>query len=93
MTTSTHLPRLPVGRVPWSLLVFGALAVGLLVLVALPLFWLGYFSLTDKKGAWTLANFATLVTDPTMLRAFMIALGGGVVVRGGDPVGVVGGPQ
>lgn len=53
---------------------FLLLAVVLAVLVLLPLFWLAYTSFLDKKGAATLANYVTLVTDPTMARAFWLAL-------------------
>src|ERR1043165_5397737 len=45
------------------LIVFAAILVALIVL---PMSWLVYFSLTEK-GAFTLANFAKLVTDPTFL--------------------------
>lgn len=49
-----------------------ALVVGILVL--LPLFWLGFYALTDKAGALTLQNFRDLVTDATLRRPFGIAL-------------------
>ena len=42
------------------LLVFAAL---LCVLIVLPLSWLFYYALTDKSGAFTVANFHHLVTD------------------------------
>jgi iron(III) transport system permease protein len=44
------------------------------VLVILPLFWLLYYSFLDDTGAATLDNFASLVTDPTMRRAFLLAV-------------------
>ena len=55
------------------MVVAGVRLLGALVL--LPLFWLADYSLTDKKGSFTLANYVTLVTDPTMRRAFGLALG------------------
>jgi len=55
--------------------IFILLAVILGVLVILPLFWLLYYSLVDAKGHPTLANFVQLVTDPTMRRAFLLAVG------------------
>jgi iron(III) transport system permease protein len=55
--------------------VFLLLMVLLAVLVVLPLSWLAYYSLTDKAGAFTLANFAALVADVTMRRPFMLAIG------------------
>jgi iron(III) transport system permease protein len=63
------------GGIDFSVPLFVLLGCVLCVLVLLPLFWLGYYSVTDKKGALTLANFVTLVTDPTMSRAFLVALG------------------
>ena len=37
------------------------------MLILLPLGWLVYFSLHDRAGGFTLANFAALVSDPTFL--------------------------
>jgi len=37
------------------------------MLILLPLSWLVYYSLHDRAGAFTLANFAQLVTDPSFL--------------------------
>src|SRR5262245_34749886 len=46
----------------WPILIlFAAL---LCVLIILPMSWLFYYSLVDRSGAFTLANFKTLVTDP-----------------------------
>src|ERR1043166_8019987 len=44
-----------------------AFALVLCVLIVLPLSWLVYYSVVDRTGAFTLANFATLVTDPSFL--------------------------
>jgi iron(III) transport system permease protein len=44
-----------------------AFALVLCVLIILPLSWLAYYSVVDRNGAFTLDNFATLVTDPTFL--------------------------
>src|SRR5437016_3439677 len=44
-----------------------AFALVLCVLIVLPLSWLVYYSVVDRNGAFTLDNFATLVTDPTFL--------------------------
>jgi iron(III) transport system permease protein len=44
-----------------------AFALVLCVLIILPLSWLAYYSMVDRNGAFTLDNFATLVTDPTFL--------------------------
>jgi iron(III) transport system permease protein len=54
---------------------FYALAAILAVLVVLPLAWLLYYAVIDKEGRFTLANFATLVTDPTLRRPFVLAVG------------------
>jgi iron(III) transport system permease protein len=54
---------------------FILLVLVLAVLVVLPLSWLIYYSLVDKNGAFTLANFASLVNDATMRRPFVLAIG------------------
>jgi iron(III) transport system permease protein len=54
--------------------VFFVLALLLCVLVILPLFWLVLYSLMDETGSFTAANFIALVTDPTMRRAFLLAV-------------------
>ena len=38
-------------------------AAVLVVLIVLPMSWLVFYAFTDKKGAFTLANFPRLVTD------------------------------
>ena len=43
----------------WPVLI--AFAALLCVLIVLPMSWLVYYSVVDKTGAFTLANFATLV--------------------------------
>ena len=60
-------------RIDLATPLFAALALVLCVL--LPLFWLGYYSLVDKKGALTVANYAALFTDPTLGRSFLLATG------------------
>ena len=54
---------------------FVLLVAVLAVLVVLPLSWLLYYSLVDKDGAFTLANFAALVNDATLRRPFVLAIG------------------
>ena len=46
----------------WPVLI--AFAALLCVLIVLPMSWLVYYSVVDKDGAFTLANFATLLTEP-----------------------------
>jgi iron(III) transport system permease protein len=41
-----------------------ALALLMCVLIGLPLFWLGYYALTDAAGRATLGNFVVVFTDP-----------------------------
>src|SRR5690349_932525 len=55
--------------------VFWALAAVLAVLVVLPLAWLAYYALVDKNGQPTLANFAALVSDATLRKPFLLAIG------------------
>jgi iron(III) transport system permease protein len=76
-TTSTvSLPAISPQRasIDLSLPVFALLAIILAVLVILPLFWLGYYSLLDQKGMFSTANFVALVTDPTLRRPFVTAI-------------------
>jgi iron(III) transport system permease protein len=54
---------------------FVLLALALAVLVVLPLSWLIYYSLVDKQGAFTTANFAALVSDATLRKPFLVAIG------------------
>src|SRR5689334_20238345 len=49
----------------WPIL--GLVAAVLIVLIVLPMSWLVYFSLTDRGGALTFANFVQLFTDPVFL--------------------------
>ncbi len=79
MATSTTLAAGNVrtsglGRLDLSMPLFLLLAAVLCVLVLLPLFWLAYGSIVDKSGALTLAHFERLISDPTIRRAFLIAL-------------------
>jgi iron(III) transport system permease protein len=55
---------------------FALLTLVLSVLVLLPLFWLTYYSFrSDTDGSATLENFIALVADPTLLRAYGLAIG------------------
>ena len=54
---------------------FCALAAVLVVLVVLPLAWLAWYSVADKDGNFTLANFAALASDATLRRPFLLAIG------------------
>lgn len=55
---------------------FALLTLVLSVLVLLPLFWLAYYSFrSDTDGSATLENFIALVADPTLLRAYGLAIG------------------
>jgi len=54
--------------------VFVLLALLLAILVIFPLFWLLYYSFFDAEGSATLANFLALISDPTVRRAFGIAI-------------------
>ena len=53
---------------------FFLLAIVLTILVVLPLGWLLYYSLVDKAGNPTLANFTALVTDATLRKPFLVAI-------------------
>jgi iron(III) transport system permease protein len=64
-----------VQRIDLSLPLLVLLALLLCALVVLPLFWLGYYSITDAKGAFTLANFVTLLTDRSFRAPFYVTAG------------------
>jgi len=51
--------------ISWPILI--AFAAVLIVLIVLPMSWLVFFSVTDKEGAFTLANFRELITNPTFV--------------------------
>ncbi len=61
--------------VDWSKPLFAALAALLVALVLLPLSWLIFYAITDDTAKLTLSNFAGLVSDPTLRRPFVIAIG------------------
>jgi iron(III) transport system permease protein len=76
MTVAIAAPvQKPLLRIDLFRPTFILLVVVLAVLVVLPLSWLLYYSLIDKNGAFTLANFTALVTDVTMRRPFVLAIG------------------
>jgi iron(III) transport system permease protein len=68
------LPK-PAPRIDLFRPAFIVLALVLAVLVVMPLSWLLYYSLVDKQGALTTANFAALVSDATLRKPFLVAIG------------------
>src|SRR5438128_3020634 len=52
-------------------LVLYGFALALCLLIVLPMSWLVYYAFTDKDGAFSLRNFVTLVSDPTLLDPFV----------------------
>lgn len=59
-----------------SIPTFVLLSLLLAVLVILPLFWILYYSFrSDSDGSATLENFVALITDPTLIRAYGMAIG------------------
>jgi iron(III) transport system permease protein len=69
------VPKPPPLRLDLFRPAFVLLVLVLAVLVVLPLSWLLYYSLVDKDGAFTLANFAALANDVTMRKPFLVAIG------------------
>ncbi len=55
--------------------VFFLLVLVLSVLAIFPLYWLFLYSISDAEGAFTLANFEALVTNITLRRPFLVAVG------------------
>jgi iron(III) transport system permease protein len=56
----------------WPILIASVLL--LCVLIVLPLSWLVYFSLVDRTGNFTLANFQQLIVDPVFLEPLMTTM-------------------
>src|SRR6266849_1429012 len=54
-------------RLDVSLPILLTFSAALCLLILLPLSWLVYYSVHDRAGGFTIANFAQLVTDPTFL--------------------------
>jgi iron(III) transport system permease protein len=76
------LPRRPDLSGP----VLAGIGLLLCVLIGVPVFWLGYFSLTDKAGALTLANFIEVATDESFVDPMLTTLGIAVSVAIGSCV-------
>ncbi len=55
------------GKIDWTKPVLALFAVCLILLIVLPLSWLGIYSVIDKANHLTLQNFVTLFTDPDFL--------------------------
>ncbi len=55
------------GAFDLSLPILLAFSAALCLLILLPLSWLLYYSVHDRTGGLTIANFAQLATDPTFL--------------------------
>jgi iron(III) transport system permease protein len=61
------------GRLDLSVAVLVLIGLFLCVLVLLPLGWLVWYSITDKDGALTLANFLRLALDPAFATPYLTA--------------------
>jgi iron(III) transport system permease protein len=72
MTTATSdsQPR-PIHGFDFTKLVLYGFALALCLLIVLPMSWLVYYGFTDKAGRFTLSNFVTLVSDPTLRDPFV----------------------
>ena len=74
MTIALARPRERVARhFDLSLPVLVLLALFLCGLVLLPLGWLAWYSITDKNGTPTFANFTRLASDPTFVAPYLTA--------------------
>ena len=74
MTIALARPRERVARhFDLSLPVLVVLALFLCGLVLLPLGWLAWYSITDKNGTPTFANFTRLASDPTFVAPYLTA--------------------
>src|SRR6187551_3512513 len=66
IAVSDSAPRTTHGFDFTKLVLYG-FALALCLLIVLPMSWLVYYGFTDKDGAFTLANFSTLVVDAAFL--------------------------
>ena len=67
MTIAAKARARPGSRIDLTRPVLWLFAIGLVVLIAMPLGWLAIYSFTDKARNLTLANFVTLFSDPDFL--------------------------
>lgn len=75
MPASTAPATQPAFRIDLFKPAFVLLAAVLAILVVLPLAWLLYYSLVNNEGVFTLGNFTALVSEATMRRPFVLAVG------------------
>jgi len=71
VAVSEQTPRTMSHGFDLTKLVLYAFAAALVLLIVLPMSWLVYYSFSDKDGRFTLSNFATLVSDSTLLDPFV----------------------
>lgn len=62
-------------RIELAIPVFAVVAMLLVLLIVLPMAWLGYVSLVDPKGGVTGTYFMALVGNDAMLRPLLLSLG------------------
>lgn len=74
VATEAVVPKPPPLRIDLFRPAFVLLVLVLAALVVLPLSWLLYYSLVDKDGAFTLANYAALANDVTLRKPFWLAI-------------------
>lgn len=80
LPATLSLPRRPDLSGP----VLAGIGVVLCVLIGVPVFWLGYYALTDRAGALTLANFIEVATDESFVDPMLTTLGIAVSVAIGS---------
>ncbi len=68
VATSVAAPTRSVAGLDLSGPVLAATGLFLAALIGLPLAWLGAYALSDRAGDFTLANFRTLIDDPTLFQ-------------------------
>ena len=54
--------------------IFYGFAALLCVLIVLPVYWLFYYSVSDKSGSFTLGNFTRLFSDSTFIDPLVTTL-------------------
>jgi iron(III) transport system permease protein len=61
-------------RIDTAAVLIAAASLLLGVLVVMPFGWLAYYAFTDPDGAFTLANFTALITDPSLAQPILTTL-------------------
>jgi iron(III) transport system permease protein len=80
VATALSIARFGPRRLDLSGPALACFALLLCLLIGVPVFWLIYFSLTDRAGGFTIDNFYQVATDPRFLEPLVTTLGIAIAV-------------